>query len=63
MMPKAEVKQSTKFILTLELSPNELDRLRTMMKNPLHGATLDQENESDQLIRRAIFNACSQHHT
>ncbi|QPL10889.1 hypothetical protein PP754_gp048 [Pectobacterium phage Possum] len=62
-MPKAEVKQSTKFILTLELNPNELDRLRTMMQNPLHGATLEQENEFDQSIRRAIFEACSRHRT
>lgn len=63
MMPKATVQHMTHFVLTLELSPNELDRLMVMMKNPLHGATLDQENPQDQQIRRAIFEACAKHRT
>lgn len=62
-MPKAIVQHMTHFVLTLELSPNELDRLRAMMQNPLHGATLDQENPQDQQIRQAIFQACAQHRT
>ncbi|QHJ81818.1 MAG: hypothetical protein [Bacteriophage sp.] len=62
-MPKATVAQSVKFILTLELTPNELDRLRAMMQNPLQGVALDDENESDQVIRRAIFNACGHYRT
>ena len=62
-MPKANVQHMTHYVLTLELSPNELDRLRAMMQNPLQGATLDQENQPDQQIRRAIFEACAKHRT
>ena len=63
MMPKATVQHMTHYVLTLELSPNELDRLRGMMQNPLNGNTPDSEPGDERMIRRAIFDACAQHRT
>ena len=62
-MPQAEVHQNTSYTLTLELSPNELDRLRSMVQNPLNGHTPDTEPADERLIRRAIFEACAKHRT
>lgn len=58
-MPKATVQQTTHYILTLELSPNELVILQAMVQNPLKS---DEPSEAAQ-IRRAIFEACSKHRT
>lgn len=58
-MPKATVKHVTHYVLTLELSPNELTALQAMVQNPLkpdEGAEIAQ-------IRRAIFEACSRQRT
>jgi hypothetical protein len=62
-MPKADCQHMTHFVLTLELSPNELDRLRSMMQNPLNGNTPDTEPSDERAIRRAIFDACAKHRT
>lgn len=58
-MPKATVQHVTHYVLTLELSPNELTALQAMVQNPLkpdEGAEIAQ-------IRRAIFEACSRQRT
>ena len=58
-MPKATVQHVTHYVLTLELSPNELTVLQAMVQNPLkpdEGAEIAQ-------IRRAIFEACSRQRT
>lgn len=62
-MPKANVQNVTRFILTLELTPNELDRLRGMMQNPLQGITSVSEPSEERMIRKAIFDACAMHRT
>lgn len=58
-MPKATVQHVTHYVLTLELSPNELTALQAMVQNPLKP---DEEIEIAQ-IRRAIFEACTKHRT
>ena len=58
-MPKATVQHVTHYVLTLELSPNELTALQAMVQNPLkpdEGAEIAQ-------IRRAIFEVCTKHRT
>lgn len=58
-MPKATVQHVTHYVLTLELSPNELTALQAMVQNPLKP---DEEREIAQ-IRRAIFEACAMQRT
>lgn len=58
-MPKATVQQVNHYVLTLELSPNELTALQALVQNPLKP---DEGNEIAQL-RRAIFEACTKHRT
>ena len=58
-MPKATVQQVTHYVLTLELSPNELTALQAMVQNPLKP---DEGTEIAQ-IRRAIFQACAEQRT
>lgn len=59
-MPKANVQQTTHYILTLELSPNELVILQAMVQNWLKSE--DEPSESAQ-IRQAIFEACAKQRT
>ena len=58
-MPKATVQQVNHYVLTLELSPNELTALQAMVQNPLKP---DEDREIAQ-IRRAIFEACARQRT
>lgn len=58
-MPKATVQHVTHYVLTLELSPNELTALQAMVQNPLKPV---EETEIAQ-IRRAIFEACAKQRT
>lgn len=58
-MPKATVQPVTHYVLTLELSPNELTALQALVQNPLKP---DEGTEIAQL-RRAIFEACTKHRT
>lgn len=62
-MAKAKVDHMTTFRLSLELSPNELDALKAMMQNPVGGVHPNEEDPTEQGIRRAIFDACNQHRT
>lgn len=62
-MPKAIVQHMTHYVLTMELSPNELTLLQAMVQNPLNGHTPDSEPDSERQIRRAIFEACARHRT
>lgn len=59
-MPKATIQHMTHYVLTLELSPNELTMLQSMVQNWLKSE--DEPPESAQ-IRRAIFEACAKQRT
>lgn len=58
-MPKATVQQMNHYVLTLELSPKELEWLKAMVQNPLNDHTPETEPEIEREIRRAIFEACA----
>lgn len=58
-MPKATVQHVTHYVLTLELTPDELTALQAMVQNPLKP---DEGTEIAQ-IRRAIFEACAKQRT
>lgn len=58
-MPKATVQQVNHYVLTLELSPNELTALQAIVQNPLKP---DEGTEIAQ-IRQAIFQACAKQRT
>lgn len=62
-MPKADVQHMTHYVLTLELSPNELVMLQRMMQNaPFLGDGVTEPEDATR-IRRAIFEACAKHRT
>lgn len=62
-MAQAKVQHVTTYHLSVELSPNELDKLKSMMQNPLGGVHPDDEDPLEKGIRKALFDACNAHRT
>lgn len=58
-MANANITQQTNYRLVMELSPNELVILQSIMQNPRRA----DEPEEEAQLRQVIFKACAKHRT
>ena len=62
-MANAKATHVITYHLSVELTPNELDALKSMMQNPIGGVHPEDEDPTEKGIRRALFDACAAHRT